>query len=186
MSTIEDMVNLLDATDVQDLRYEVKKYRAIKEWAFKQAGIDFLVGDKVEIHGWTAQKDGWWPSRECLHEGAIATVMDIDFSPHSMTWYADVVLDREWSVSDYPGGKADEVKTRFWHGPVNETPEGYTPPGKFDQENYPNGRKHTYSFNVKYLRKLTEELPPPDPKYCQYCGQRLDDCNDHQEKEETS
>jgi hypothetical protein len=152
---LDDLITWLGKLDIRDLRYELEKLRALREWALDRAGVDYEEGGAVRVRSGYAvarlNKDGspngWWHYRECLAGGALGTVTRIDFSPHQMAWYAGFRPDREWSVSE-TGGKT----VRRWHGPVADTPEGYEPPSAFDQENYPDGRKHIFSMRAEDLR----------------------------------
>jgi hypothetical protein len=151
-----DLIAWLDKLNIQDLQWELKKLRALREWALEQAGIDYEEGAKVRIdddyvvssRNKDGSPDGWWHYRECLAGGAVGTATRIDFSPHQMAWYVNFRPDREWSV-DQMDGKT----VRYWHGPVADTPEGHKPPTAFDQEHYPDGRKHTFSMRAEDLRR---------------------------------
>ena len=153
---LAELITWLDKLDIQDLRYELKKLRALRTWALEQAGVDYTEGDEVRIRsGYTVARlnkngppNGWWHYRECLAGGAPGIVTQIDFSPHAMAWYADFRPAREWSVSEMHDGEM----VRHWHGPVADTPEGHKPPSPFDQEHYPDGRKHTFSMRAEDLR----------------------------------
>jgi hypothetical protein len=153
---LSDLIAWLDKLNIQDLQYELKKLRALREWALGQAGIDYEEGSKVRVdddyvvpsRNSDGSPNGWWHYRECLEGGALGTVVRIDFSPHQMAWYADFRPDREWSV-DQMGGET----VRYWHGPAADTPEGYKPPTSFDQEHYPDGRKHTFSMRAENLHR---------------------------------
>jgi hypothetical protein len=147
---VGELLECLGAIDLQALRYELEKLRAAREWAFRQAGIDYEEGGKVRLrddYRVSAQNrdgspNGWWPYRECLTGGATGTAVRIDFSPHHMAWFTDFRPDREWSVSERGGGEA----VRYWHGPAAETPASYEPPTAFDQERYPEGRRHVFGM----------------------------------------
>lgn len=147
-AVIDDVLDTLAGINTQDLRWQIKQFRAIRDWAVKQA-CDFDAGDRVEIQPslHIASDSGWWHYREALAPGATATVTAIDFNSHYGYWAADIILDREWSVSTFQG------ETRYWDGPASETPAGYKPPSNFDQEKYPDGRKHTFAMPVKHLRR---------------------------------
>jgi len=155
LSNLDDLVSWLDKINTQEFRYELEKLRAIRRWAFERAGIDYDEGDQVRIDGDYAvsrqnrdgSPNGWWHYRECLAGGSLGTVVRIDFSPHHMAWYADFQPDREWSV-DESGSRT----VRRWHGPVADTPEGHEPPSRYDQEQHPDGRKHTFSMRAENLR----------------------------------
>jgi hypothetical protein len=154
MSGLDDLIERVDALSAGDFRYELKKLRAIRDWAYEQAGIGFKEGDRVSIRdGYAVSRlnrdnsfNGWWHYRECLAGGALATAVTVDFSPMHQEWYADVRLDREWAVSEI-GGR----DVRHWHGPAGQTPAGYERPTPFDQEHYPEGRRHTFSMRVTDL-----------------------------------
>lgn len=151
-----DLIAWLDKLSIQDLRYELEKLRALRTWALERAGIDYDEGSEVRIDsGYRVARlnrdgspNGWWHYRECLEGGAAGTVTRIDFSPHHMAWYADFRPAREWSVSE-EGGKT----VRRWHGPAADTPEGYEPPSEFDQDRYPDGRKHIFSMRAEDLHR---------------------------------
>lgn len=156
LGNLGDLIAWLDKLDIQDLRYELKKLQALREWAHGQAGIDYGEGDKVCIdddyvvssRNKDGSPNGWWHYRECLAGGALGTAVRIDFSPHAMAWYTDFRPDREWSVSQMHG-----ETVRRWHGPAAETPEGYEPPTAFDQEHYPDGRKHVFPMRAGNLHR---------------------------------
>jgi len=151
----EELVDALDGIDLQTLRYEVSKLRAVRGWALRQIGADFAVGDQVRIAEDLAigRSSGWWSYRDCLDVGATGTVTDIDFSTYPDggrgRWYAEIILDAEWSY-----GYSDK---RHWFGPATETPEGYEPPSAYDIGRYPEGNKHTFSIGVTKLRRVASE-----------------------------
>jgi hypothetical protein len=154
MSGLDDLIERIGALSAGDLRCELSKLRAIRDWAYEQAGIGFKEGDRVRIRdGYAVSRlnrdgsfNGWWAYRECLAGGALATAVTIDFSSWSRAWYADVRLMREWSVSEMSGRDV-----RYWHGPASDTPDGYKPPSPFDQEHYPEGLRHTFGMRVTNL-----------------------------------
>lgn len=154
--TISDPDQLLETLadlNYQQLRYELTKLRAVRDWALDHVGIDYAVGDHVRIKAdWRlGEGSGWRPYREALTPGAGATVNRIDFNEAHGYWYADIVLDREWSVALKSDGASPD--RRWWHGPAGETPEGMEPPTKSDQERHPQGRKHTFMFPATALEK---------------------------------
>lgn len=160
MSAVEQLLDNIAAVDQSGIRWELKKLRAIREWALGHLGVDFVAGDRIAIADDFASRlapdHGWYHYREALAEGATGTAIDIDFGPpvgdRPGRWYALVRLDREWSVSEWGTGLR-----RWWHGPIAETPPGYEPPSDYDQQKWPDGRKHTFLINVEHLRK--ERLP---------------------------
>ncbi len=146
MSKAEDVIDTLLAADLAAVQRELRQLRAIRDWAAKQAA-DFGPGDRVTIAEPLPCNDGWAPYREALALGATGVVQAIDFNQHRDRWYAEVVLDREWSVGTLHGGRV----VRWWHGPADETPDGMERPTKYDQEHYPDGRKHTFALRVEWL-----------------------------------
>lgn len=163
------VLDVVRSLNLQDLDYELRCLQGIKEWALDHFGIDYRAGDHVRIVKEIPCSGGWAPYSECLHVGATGVVNRIGFVPgfadRPGRWQADFVPDREWSVSDFPvsGGR------RYWHGPVSDTPEGYEPPGKYDTENCPEGRRHTFMFRLDWLTAVTDDdrsLPPTqqDPR----------------------
>lgn len=172
---IKTAVGVLEAVariDKQAIEWELKKLHGIRAWALANLGVDYEVGDRVVLkRSFGHVKDhGWYGYREALKEGATAVVKKIDFVPafgrdHPARWIVEVVLDREWYVSDSP---KDNPK-RYWSGRAEDTPEGMEPPGKYDQEHYPDGRRHIFVFGVGDLRKA----PPPEPETCETCGQEV-------------
>lgn len=160
------MNKLLDwldgASSPSDLRYEINQARAIREWALAQLNVS--VGDQVRIavdlningqDSW-----GWMPSKEALAKGATATVVSIDFNQYcndgAGAWQAGIRLDREWSTGST---RRDGSVTRYWCGPAAETPEGYEPPSPYDQEKYPQGRRHTFAMQVHKLERVAASHP---------------------------
>ena len=107
LGNLADLIAWLDKLNIQDLRYELKKLQALREWAFDQAGIDYAEGDKVRISSDYVVayrlKDGFpngrWHYRECLAGGASGTAVRIDFSPYAKAWCTDFRPDREWETS---------------------------------------------------------------------------------------
>lgn len=151
LRTIDEVCEALNSIDQSSLRWQVKKAHAIKEWALRQLGIEYVVGDQVQIVWQVPTQNGWHAYREALAEGATGTVVDIDFNPYSDegrgAWHVDVALDRAWQVVESGG----EVK-RYWKGRADKTPDGYEPPSKFDQETYPNGKTKIFSLRVEWVK----------------------------------
>lgn len=152
MSTAEEVIDTLLAADLASVQRELRQLRAIRDWAVQQAA-DFGPGDRVIIDGAIpiGATSGWHTYREALAHGATATVQRIGFDAHRGRWYAEVQLDREWTVNLW----ADGVR-RFWHGPAADTPTGMEPPSKYDQEHHPDGRRHVFMLNVHWLRSAEQ------------------------------
>ena len=152
------MLEVIKEVGSSGAEYEIKKLEAIRAWALENCGVDFAEGDTVCIkdgyavleHFSDGHPNGWWPNRECLIPGATALVKSIDFNSYWRYWYADIVLDREWSVHPSLRGEGER---RYWRGSALDTPEGMDPPSKYDQEHHPEGTKHTFAFDVKWLER---------------------------------
>lgn len=166
-SNLDEVLEMLcRLSNTSTFRYEVEKLRAIRSWAIEQLDVDYVAGDRVVIKDdyfvpktfADGTAHGWWGYRECLVPGAIAIVEKIDFNDYHKYWYANIILDQEWSISEFPWDAAkypDGVK-RYWKGPLAETPTGFEPPSLYDQEQYPEGRKHTWAFEAQDLSKVLQ------------------------------
>ena len=155
-ATLPSTLDILDEwlqsiPDRQRIDYEIRKLRAIQTWALDHIGVDFAEGDTVEFVKAPNTDNGWRIYAEALHVGAKAQVRQIDFNCAYGFWFAEIVLEREWSVTDYQGG------TRWWHGPASETPEGMKPPHD------PEGRKGVFCMPVQYLRLAENNTSEPQP-----------------------
>lgn len=156
IKTAEEALEMLASIDTQTIQSELEKLRAIREWAVRQAWAwgPIYEGTRVALYR-VPTNNGWAPFAEALADGALATVKSVDFNRFSAggrgLWHADVVLDREWSYSDFNGG------TRWWHGPADETPDGYVRPSDYDIARCPDGRKHTFSIPLKYLEPVNDD-----------------------------
>lgn len=142
-----DMLDMIASVETGKIRYEVENLRKIKVWALDHLGVDYRAGDHVKIvQPIPTDNDGWHASREALHVGARGVVREIDFNGSWGYWQALFVPDREWTVSEWGSGTR-----RYWHGPAIETPDGFQPPTKYDQEHHPEGTRHSYAFRVEWL-----------------------------------
>lgn len=123
-----EFFDYLKGVSLSEMQYEFDKLVAIEQWVKDQLPIH--GGDKVELHGYrvTDTNSGWWAYREALHEGATATVQRVLFSPPKQTWYAEIILDQEWSVSDF-GGKLRRYTTE-------------------------NDKRGLFMFSLKFLRRI--------------------------------
>lgn len=155
---IPDLNGLLDLVgrlDIQQFRSDLASLHREAEWARSQLHV--AAGDRVVIpDGIPVDRDkspGWWQYREALGPGATGTVRRLWLSNCDDVWVADVVLDREWTVSDMPSTGV----VRYWHGSADSTPEGYEPPNDFDQIHYPKGRKSAFALRVEHLRRVPAE-----------------------------
>lgn len=172
IKTVDQVLEFIKRVDSQSIAWEMKKLRSIRDWAMKQIGVDYVVGDRVvivrKLVSDTDRFHGWHSYREALAPGATAEVVEIDFSPpfdkdHVGGWTTTVRLDREWSVHSAP--KSGQVR-RYWNGSADETPEGMEPPSPYDQKHNPNGRRHVFSVRANDLRKYVEPAAEP----CPTCG----------------
>ena len=143
---IGQLLDVVEKLNHQKFRFELKTLYAIREWAMRKAGIDFVEGDTVVIVQDIRTDNGWRPYKESLVRGATGTVAKIDFYEG---WYALVVLDRAWTVNTLPNGPT----TRHWKGHAEDTPEGMEPPTEYDQEHHPQGKRKSFMLDVEWLRK---------------------------------
>lgn len=141
-------LDALRSLDFHSLEYELQRYQGIRDWAIKSLDLGYGVDDRVQIVSPIPglSKDGWRPYAECLGVGSTGVVKRIEFSLSGKRWVADFVPDHEWATSS-----GQKEVTRYWHGPVDETPDGYEPPSSYEAEHYPLGRKHTFMFDVEWL-----------------------------------
>ncbi|MGW2920351.1 hypothetical protein ACWDBF_21170 [Streptomyces angustmyceticus] len=148
MTTLDEILAALGDIDPQSLRSEVAQLRAIEAWAMRQLDVDYKIGDRVRIDSpYPAQAGGGWEHyREALAPGRTGMVEEINFNRFRDRWYALVAMDRTWSVHHDETGT-----TRYWNGPASETPEGYTPPSKYDQQLHPDGKIKRFSMDVTWL-----------------------------------
>jgi len=143
---IGQLLDVVEKLDHRKFQFELRTLCAIREWAMRKAGIDFVEGDTVVIVQDIRTNNGWSSYKEALVRGATGTVAKIDFHEG---WYALVVLDRAWTVSTLPNGPT----TRHWRGRAVDTPEGMEPPTEYDQEHHPQGRRKSFMLDVEWLRK---------------------------------
>lgn len=162
MTKLDDMVKVLAdlrGQPLQDVLHEIETLKAIKVWAVGQLGLDYVPGDRVRIVQPPAitKDSGWWRYREALAEGRTGLAGEIYFSRVNRMWYVDLSMDRTWSVSEEDGWGGRPVKvTRYWNGPADETPEGYRPPSKFDQERHPEGKIKIFMMRADRLAKAED------------------------------
>lgn len=166
MKTAKELIEVLGSAELQMIRAEIRNLLDIRAWAVKKA-CNFREGDKVRITGdlQIVRNSGWWAYRECLAPGAVGVVRHIKFSTTG-DWYAEVLLDREWAVSN-----VGDEEVRYWHGPVAETPLGFREPSLYDQQNHPEGRKGFFMIPVKRLERAPvkkRRQPSDDEARTQY------------------
>lgn len=165
IDTTEGILEILGSVDSQKVRSELWKLQGIHHWALDNLGVDYKVGDRVVLtrNQGTQRDSGWYCYRECLVVGATAVVEEIDFwaalSSPGGRWMVTVKLDREWSVHEWGLPGKGEVR-RYWDGPVDEMPDGMTPPYSGQDS------RHVFSLPVGDVRKG----PPADPETCDACG----------------
>ena len=168
VSTLDEVLDTIRDINTQQMRFEISTLRAIRDWALRQTGIDFAEGDRVVIAEPLniGRDSGWWSYRETLAVGQAGVVQKIEFNQYGDIWQASFYPDHEWVVTEWRGER------RHWHGPRKTTPDGYEPPSDYEAREYPEGRKHTFSINVKRLRKAatleqawsSPTFPRPKPK----------------------
>lgn len=159
MSKISDLSDLIESIRAQasawpHLRGELDYLRSVHDWAVRSLALGFKEGEQVRIRpGFAIDREkqrGWWHFREALAPGATAVVQRIRYAPHSRRWIAEIVLDREWEVSEFSDGSPT---VRYWRGPAVDTPPGYRKPSAFDQEKYPDGKRSRFAL-------LADEVEP--------------------------
>lgn len=154
LASAEEVLAVVGNINTSAIRSDLERLRAVEDWALRHIGIDYSVGDEVVILTDLCTKpDGWWPYREALAAGQKAQVTSIGFNRFGDCWQAHIVLDDEWSIGE--ALRRDEPPIRYWHGPADRTPEGFRPPSPFDQENHPEGRKHTFAVAASRLAKVS-------------------------------
>lgn len=142
------------AQAVSEMGKELQHLRKVEAWALRNLGIDYEVGDRVTLVGTIDFEEayGWAHYRECLVPGATGVITEIQFNEFSNAgkgaWQAAFMPDREWSIGEW-GGKV----RRYWNGKAEDTPPGYEPPSKFDQETYPEGRHHHFWMGLRMFKK---------------------------------
>lgn len=147
VSEIDEILEFVSSIDIQSLKWQIRKYRSIREWALQQLGIDYRVGDRVQIIKKLKTDNGWACYAEALAVGQTGRVVEVDFSEYAKKWFVTVALDKAWSVSHRSNGET----IRYWRGKVSETPEGMVAPSQVEQEHYPDGK-------VKYFMLWTDEV----------------------------
>lgn len=145
IADLESLLTAVRAVQHVSLKEELGALRREAAWARTQLPIQ--EGDSVRIVARIPTDNGWHPFREALAVGATGTVTRLNLSSTSNTWRADVVLDRCWSY-------AADLQKRFWRGAAADTPTGYEPPAKFDQEHYPDGKPTTFALRLEWLAKI--------------------------------
>lgn len=155
---LQDTLTALEALNLQNLRSELDTLEAIRDWAMDQIGVDYKVGDRVTITDAAPSEvdrtNGWYAYREALAPGQGGTVADIIFNRHSKQWVTCVAMDRTWSVHEHGYGLGAKT-IRYWNGPASETPDGYEPPSKYNQERHPDGKVKHFYMRATYLAKAT-------------------------------
>jgi hypothetical protein len=123
-------------------RPELEELEAIRSWALAEV-VGFNSGDEVEITEAPDCRNGWWPYREALAAGARASVESVTFSAARKTWYATIILRREWWTDD--GGKR-----RIWNGAAEDAPPEMEAPRRW-------GGKHSFALLATRLKRVTPE-----------------------------
>jgi hypothetical protein len=149
-TTLEALV----ALDLREIKAEVDRLRAIKEWAIGNLGIDYTSGDRVEIISEkpSQSENGWKPYREVLAVGRTGIAGEITFNGHFKRWDVLLGIDHGWSVSTDGWGQSERV-TRYWWGPASATPEGFVGPSQFEQERHPDGKVKWFAMPVSWVRR---------------------------------
>lgn len=153
MTALDEALDAINSINLQNLRSEIDNLRAIKAWALQQLGVDYQPGDRVVIvddyPSSVGKGHGWYHYREALAPGQTGIAGEIFFNATHGIWQVDVGMDRTWSVSEEWNG----AKIRYWNGPAAETPDGYVPPTKFDQERHPDGKVKHFFMEISRVAK---------------------------------
>jgi hypothetical protein len=146
MSILEDLV----ALDLAGLKREHEYLTAVRDWAVANLGIDYETGDRVEIVSEkpSLSTDGWKIYAEALAVGQTGIAGEIAFNSYGNRWDVLVGMDRSWSThhNDW-----QSRTTRYWNGPADEAPEGFTLPGGYP----PEGKVKHFFMPVSWVRKAT-------------------------------
>jgi hypothetical protein len=142
-TTLDELVSL----DLRELKAEVKKLRDIEAWALANLGVDYTVGDRIEIVNEkpSRSQDGWKAYAEALAVGQVGVAGDIHFNGYAKSWYVLVLMDRSWSTHEDWKGNV----TRCWRGPADEAPKGFTVPPYYP----PEGKTKAFAMPVSWVRK---------------------------------
>ena len=123
---ITELIDFIGSTRATDLKWELKKLQAIRDWVI-ETHVQFEAGDVVEmIECPNMDRNGGWKSYEpSMQPGQRAVIQEVEFNTHWKYWGASIVFDREL----------------YWDDFNNELREAVE-------------RKHTFMMPVKYLRKV--------------------------------
>lgn len=144
LERLQDAMTALRRVDTGSLAWEIERLGREAQWAREQLPVQ--AGDRVTIAEQVPTNNGWASHREALAVGATGVARRVYLSSTSSVWRADFVPDRCWSELD---------GTRYWHGAADETPDGHNPPSAYDQERYPEGRGHVFSFPLEWLGRIS-------------------------------
>lgn len=148
MPSFEELFETIDRLSSQEYRYALKKLQKESAWVRKQ--LHLQEGDKFRITAAIDTNNGWSGYGEAFRIDATGVIQEIYL--YNNIWRAYVTLDKEWVCSTESFNK--NGVTRWWHGKVEDTPTWCNPPSKYDQETYPEGRKHTFTFNLDWIEKV--------------------------------
>lgn len=152
MSALVETVEHLKAIDMQALKSELEDLHAIREWALASLRIDYRTGDRVEIVSPYPSNTGkgWACYSEALAVGQTGVAGGISFNRFAKGWYVLVGMDRSWSTHE----RWNRPPERFWNGPADECPEGYTLPGGYP----PEGKVKYFSMPVAWVSLFAPAL----------------------------
>lgn len=166
MTKLDDLIKVL--TDLRgqplnDVLYEIENLHAVRDWAISQLGIDYEEGDYVQIVNPPVIKNdsnGWWTYREVLTTGRVGVAGPVRFSSLHKIWYCDLLLTHTWSTHKRKQWNKPPEITRYWNGPVDQTPAGYEPPSDFDRARHPDGRPKIFMLKAQSLAKAPAQYEP--------------------------
>ncbi|MGW2371741.1 hypothetical protein [Kitasatospora sp. NPDC001683] len=153
MTAADSALDAITAIDTHTIRAELANLRAIREWALRQLNLDYQPGDRVVITSNEPSESGggWAHYSEALAPGQTGIAGEITYNQYRGRWSVLVGMDHAWATSE----QYDGTVTRYWSGPAAETPDGYEPPSRYDQEHHPDGRVKHFAMDVTWVRKAT-------------------------------
>lgn len=154
---MSELDKIIDALGSANLKNEIVKLKAIRQWAIDSLELDYKVGDKVILtqEGIDKLSSNFPDYAPSFTGGRVGIICTLDFSS---SWYVTVEFDRLIRESGYP----DKDKLT-WLGPEDEKPEGMKQYYKSE------GTTKVFFGNPKWYKKYVEPVIPVAVK-CDCCG----------------
>jgi hypothetical protein len=150
-STLDEVLDI----DMSRFKEEVSYLRAVEAWARASLRLDFTEGDRIEIVDPTPSRneDGWHAYREALAVGQTGIAGEIKFNQYSKNgkggWQVLFMHDHCWSVHAKNALHPERDLTRYWSGPADQIPDGYTPASRMN-------RTKNFMFPVEWVRRACQ------------------------------